>query len=104
MADNPEEKEVNPLMEAIQSILDTKDDAEWAQKVEAALKDLPEAQKMLREGRQERVKDWKAEGKSWAEIGRILGVSRQRAQAIADGLSGSVRRKRGEKTDGKSTN
>lgn len=46
----------------------------------------------LREIRQERVQALKDEGKTWAEIGKILGgVHPTRAQQIAKGLRGTKR-------------
>lgn len=104
MTDEPsKKKEVNRLVEAIQAIEAIEDDVECAKTVAETLDEWPQYQKRLREVRQERVKALRAQGKTWPEIGALLGVSPQRAQAIAVGLSGSVRRKRGENTDGRST-
>lgn len=97
MANEPRRnKEVNRLVEAIQAIEAIEDDVECAKTVAETLEEWPQYQKRLREVRQERVKALRAQGKTWPEIGALLGVSPQRAQAIAVGLSGSVRRKRGE--------
>lgn len=102
MTDGPErKKEVNRLVEAIQAIEDIEDDVECAKAVAETLDEWPQHQKRLREVRQKRVQALRAQGKTWPEIGALLGVSAQRAQAIAVGLSGSVRRKRGEGTDGR---
>jgi hypothetical protein len=89
-------KEVNRLVEAIQAIEAIEDDVECAKTVAETLDEWPQYQKRLREVRQRRVQSLRAQGKTWPEIGALLGVSPQRAQAIAVGLSGSVRRKRGE--------
>jgi hypothetical protein len=89
-------KEVNRLVEAIQAIEAIEDDVECAKIVAETLDEWPQYQKRLREVRQKRVQALRAQGKTWPEIGALLGVSPQRAQAIAVGLSGSVRRKRGE--------
>ena len=102
MAGGPERnREVNRLVEAIQAIEGIEDDVECAKTVAEALDEWPQYQKRLREVRQKRVQALRAQGKTWPEIGTLLGVSPQRAQAIAVGLSGSVRRKRGENTDGR---
>ncbi|MHB9857646.1 hypothetical protein [Streptomyces sp. YIM S03343] len=103
MADEPgRKKEVNRLVEAIEAIEAIEDDVECAKTVAETLDEWPQYQKRLREARQKRVQSLRAQGKTWPEIGALLGVSPQRAQAIAVGLSGSVRRKRGESTDGRS--
>lgn len=101
MADEPgRSREVNRLVEAIRAIEAIEDDVECAKAVAETLDEWPQYQKMLREVRQKRVQALREQGKTWPEIGTLLGVSAQRAQAIAVGLSGSSRRKRGEKTDG----
>lgn len=101
MTDEPERnEEVNRLVEAIRAIEAIEDDVECAKAVAETLDEWPQYQKWLREVRQKRVKALRAQGKTWSEIGTSLGVSPQRAQAIAVGLSGSVRRKRGESVDG----
>lgn len=102
MTDEPDRnKEVNRLVEAIRAIEAIDDDVECAKAVAETLEEWPQYQKWLREVRQKRVRALKTQGKTWAEIGALLGVSPQRAQAIAVGLSGSVRRKRGENTGGR---
>jgi hypothetical protein len=94
-------KEVNRLVEAIRAIEAIEDDVECAKAAAETLDVWPQYQKWLREVRQKRVQSLRAQGKTWPEIGVLLGVSPQRAQAIAVGLSGSARRKRGENTDGR---
>lgn len=95
VADEPERnKEVNRLVEAIRAIEAIEDDVECAKAVAETLDEWPQYQKWLREVRQRRVQSLREQGKTWPEIGALLGVSPQRAQAIAVGLSGSVRRKR----------
>lgn len=102
MADEPDRnEEVNRLVEAIRAIEAIEDDVECAKAVAETLDEWPQHQKWLRGVRQKRVQALKEQGKTWAEIGALLGVSPQRAQAIAAGLSGSVRRKRGESSDGR---
>ncbi|MFD7996859.1 hypothetical protein [Streptomyces mexicanus] len=92
MADQPEE--VTRLMEAIKAFEAIEDDEACAVAVSQALKDWPEHQVRLRELRQQRVQALKAQGKTWEEIGRLLGgISAARAQQIAAGVSGAQRRK-----------
>lgn len=102
MTDEPDRsKEVNRLVEAIRAIEAIEDDVECAKAAAETLDEWPQYQKRLREARQKRVQSLRGQGKTWPEIGGLLGVSPQRAQAIAVGLSGSSRRKRGESTDGR---
>lgn len=102
MTDEPERhKEVNRLVEAIRAIEAIEDDVECAKAAAETLDEWPQYQKWLREVRQKRVQSLREQGRTWPEIGTLLGVSPQRAQAIAVGLSGSVRRKRGESPDGR---
>jgi hypothetical protein len=89
-------KEVNRLVEAIEAIEAIEDDVECAKTVAETLDSWPQYQKRLREARQKRVQALRAQGKTWPEIGTLLGVSPQRAQAIAVGLSGHSRQKRGK--------
>ncbi|WP_439947203.1 hypothetical protein [Streptomyces sp. BBFR109] len=92
MADQPEE--VTRLVEAIKAFEAIEDDEACAVAVSQALKDWPEHQVRLRELRQRRVQSMKAQGKTWEEIGRLLGgISAARAQQIAAGVSGAQRRK-----------
>lgn len=91
MADQPEE--VTRLVEAIKAFEAIEDDEACAVAVSQALKSWPDHQVRLRELRQQRVQALKAQGKTWPEIGRALGVSAARAQQIAAGVSGAQRRK-----------
>lgn len=91
MADQPEE--VTRLVEAIKAFESIEDDEACAIAVSQALKDWPDHQVRLRELRQQRVKALKEQGKTWEEIGRLLGVTAARAQQIAAGVSGAKRRK-----------
>ena len=91
MADQPEE--VTRLVEAIKAFESIEDDEACAVAVSQALKDWPNHQVRLRELRQQRVKALKEQGKTWEEIGRLLGISAARAQQIAAGVSGAQRRK-----------
>lgn len=90
MTDQPEE--VRRLLEAIDALEAIQDDAACASAVTEVLKQWPEQHSRLREIRQRRVQALKEKGKTWAEIGVILGgVHATRAQQIATGLRGSKR-------------
>lgn len=92
MADQFEE--VTRLVEAIKAFEAIEDDEACAVAVSQALTHWTEQQPRLRELRQKRVKAMKAQGKTWEEIGRLLGgISAARAQQIAAGVSGAQRRK-----------
>lgn len=92
MADQPEE--VTRLVEAIKAFESIEDDEACAVAVSQALAHWTEQQPHLRELRQRRVKALKERGKTWEEIGRLLGgISAARAQQIAAGVSGAQRRK-----------
>lgn len=56
-----------------------------AKDVSAALQAIPELQHWLREIRQGAVQEMRTEGASHAEVGKAIGVSRARAQQIAEG-------------------
>ena len=95
MADQPEE--VTRLVEAIKAFEAIEDDEACAAAVSQALQDWPDHQVKLRELRQRRVQALKAQGRTWQEIGRLLGgITAARAQQIAAGVSGAQRRKKGE--------
>ena len=107
MADEPQQpEEVTRLVEAIKAFEAIEDDEACAVAVSHALKDWPDHQVALRELRQRRVRALKDQGKTWQEIGRLLGgISAARAQQIAAGVSGAQRRKaedaaRKESSDG----
>jgi hypothetical protein len=92
VADQPEE--VTRLVEAIKAFEAIEDDEACAVAVSQALKDWTGHQTRLRQLRQQRVQALKAQGRTWEEIGRLLGgISAARAQQIAAGVSGASRRK-----------
>lgn len=95
MADEPQQpKEVTRLVEAIEAFKAIEDDEACAVAVSKALTLWTENQPELRKLRQQRVKALKAKGRTWEEIGRLLGgISAARAQQIAAGVSGAQRRK-----------
>jgi hypothetical protein len=80
-------------VEAIKAFEAIEDDEACALAVSRALKDWPDHQVKLRELRQQRVQALKDQGKTWPEIGKLLGVTGARAQQIAAGVSGAQRRK-----------
>lgn len=93
MADEPEE--VKRLVEAIEAFEAIQDDEACAVAVSRALAQLPDHHSKLRELRQRRVQAMKAGGRTWAEIGELLGgISAARAQQIGAGLSGASRKRR----------
>lgn len=90
MAD--EQKEVERLVQAIKAFDDITDDAACAAAVTKALNDWPDYHSQLRELRQQRVQSLRAQGKTWAEIGVLLGgITAARAQQIGAGLRGTKR-------------
>lgn len=95
MAEQPEE--VTRLVEAIKAFKAIEDDEACAIAVSKALALWTDQQPELRKLRQERVQALKAKGKTWEEIGKLLGgISAARAQQIAAGVSGAQRRKAAE--------
>ncbi|MEU0087202.1 hypothetical protein [Streptomyces sp. NPDC006274] len=90
MAEEPEE--VGRLVEAIEAIGAIEDDAVCALAVSKLLEQWPDHHSRLREIRQQRVQALKEQGKTWAEVGQMIGgVSAARAQQIGAGLRGSKR-------------
>lgn len=71
--------------EALKHLADTDDPTERAKQAGVALNAVPELQSWLRQVRQEAVLEMRAGGLSHAEVGKQLGVSRARAQQIAEG-------------------
>ncbi|MFE9780500.1 hypothetical protein ACFYPA_20365 [Streptomyces sp. NPDC005775] len=95
MSNDPEQtQEVRRLVEAIAAFRDIEDDEACAVAVSRALEDWPGYQVKLRQLRQQRVNALKEQGRTWKEIGQLLGgVSAARAQQIGKGLSGAQRRR-----------
>lgn len=93
MAD--EHEEVRRLVEAIEAFEAIEDDEACAVAVSKALNNWPDHHSQLRALRQRRVQALKAQGKTWDEIGKMLGgISAARAQQIGAGLRGSKRPKK----------
>lgn len=93
-----EREEVRRLVEAIEAFEAIEDDEACAKAVSEALAQWPDHHSKLRALRQQRVQSLKADGRTWAEIGELLGgISAARAQQIGAGLRGTKRPPR--KTD-----
>lgn len=105
MANEPEKsEEVKRLVEAIAAFKDIEDDEACAVAVSQALEDWPDHQVKLRELRQQRVNALKEQGKTWKQIGQLLGgITAARAQQISVGLSGAQRRKADKKAQESAT-
>lgn len=71
--------------EALKHLADNEDPGERAKEVGAALNAVPELQKWLRQLRQDAVLELRDGGLSHAEVGKLIGTSRARAQQIAEG-------------------
>ncbi|MFC7817583.1 hypothetical protein [Streptomyces sp. NPDC057367] len=92
MAEQPEE--VTRLVEAIKAFEAIEDDEACAVAVSQALAHWTDQGPHLRALRQRRVRALKEKGRTWEEIGQLLGgISAARAQQIAAGVSGAQRRK-----------
>jgi hypothetical protein len=81
--------------EALKHLADNADAGARAREVGAALNAVPELQKWLRQLRQDAVLELRADGLSHAEVGKVIGTSRARAQQIAEGRT-TGRRAAGE--------
>lgn len=71
--------------ENLKHLAEQGDPTQRAKDVGTALQAIPELQHWLREIRQGAVQEMRDEGLSHAEVAAELGVSRARAQQIADG-------------------
>ncbi|MFI6895811.1 hypothetical protein ACIBM4_17040 [Streptomyces sp. NPDC050256] len=102
MVNDPEQiQEVNRLVEAIAAFRDIEDDEACALAVSRALEEWPSYQTNLRELRQQRVNALKKQGRTWRDIGQLLGgISAARAQQIGKGLSGAQRRRTDREAQG----
>lgn len=78
-------------MDAVEALVSIEDDAECAEAISKALKYWGENSAKLRETRQERVQRLKDQGKTWQELGDLMGVHFTRAQQISKGLRGTKR-------------
>lgn len=97
MAEQPEE--VQRLMDAIAALEQIDDDEACAKAVTDVLENWPTHHARLRELRQQRVLRMRDNGKTWKEIGDILGVHFTRAQQIARGMRGAKNRPKAPPAD-----
>lgn len=75
------------------ALLKIPDAEQRAQALGEALNRLPEVQAELRRGRQDAVLEMRAAGMSHADVAEKLGVTRSRAQQIAEGRTKTYARK-----------
>lgn len=71
--------------ESLKDLTDQSDPTERARGVGKVLEAIPALQHWLREIRQGAVQEMRSAGMSHAEVGKELGISRARAQQIAEG-------------------
>ena len=86
-----ETEEVQRILDAIAELERITDDAACARAVTEVLDAWPDQHARLRTLRQARVLALRAQGKTWKEIGDIMGVHFTRARQIATGQRGSKR-------------
>lgn len=77
----------NPLAD-IDNIDNIADPGERAREIGRRLNAIPAWNALLREKRQAVIQEMRASGMSWAEIGREIGMHRNRVQQIGEGRSG----------------
>lgn len=82
-------------MTAIARIRAIADPAERAREIRVVLRDLADVDQAARELRAETVRELRAAGLSHGQVGDLLGLHRNRAQQIAEGRSGGVKRRQG---------
>lgn len=90
-------EEVLKFLDAVRALEQIEDDAACAKAITEILKDWPESHARLREVRQERVLKLREQGKTWQEIGDLLGIHFTRAQQISKGLRGNKRPTKAER-------
>ncbi|GAA2948656.1 hypothetical protein ACFPN0_14985 [Kitasatospora cinereorecta] len=84
-------EEVSRFVDAVEALVSIEDDAECAEAISRALQYWGENSPKLRETRQDRVVRLREQGKTWQEIGDLMGVHFTRAQQIAKGIRGANR-------------
>ena len=77
--------------ENLRHLSDQADPIERAKSVGKVLEAIPALQHWLREVRQGAVQEMRSDGMSHAEVGKELGLSRARAQQIAEGRASGKR-------------
>lgn len=90
MADHP--REVQRVLDAIAALKNIDDDAACIRATTDVLDEWPKQHAELRELRQERVLKLREQGKTWKEIGDLMGVHFTRARQIAAGQRGDKNR------------
>lgn len=73
--------------EALATLAAAPNSADRARTLGQALDSIPHLQIWLRQARQEAVLQMRSDGLSHADVGKELGISRARAQQIAQGLT-----------------
>jgi DNA-directed RNA polymerase specialized sigma24 family protein len=81
---------------ALRALADIPDATERAKQLTAVLAELPDVQAQLKAARQQAVVEMRAGGMSHADVGAELGVSRARAQQIAEGRTTGRRKAEAE--------
>lgn len=76
------------------------DPAKRAKHLGAALDAVPQLQAWLRGERQQAVQEMRAAGMSHGDVAKELGISRARAQQIAEGRTTGKRKDEGDAADG----
>ncbi|MCX5598395.1 sigma-70 family RNA polymerase sigma factor [Streptomyces phaeochromogenes] len=89
--------------ENLKHLAEQGDPIQRAKDVGAALQAIPELQHWLREIRQGAVQEMREDGKSHADVGAELGLSRARAQQIAEGRTTGKRAKAGDEPQANAT-
>lgn len=74
-------------------LLEIRDPADRARAIGDALNRLPEVQTQLKQARQAAVLELRAAGLSHAEVAKELGLTRSRAQQIAEGKTTTAAKK-----------
>jgi hypothetical protein len=86
--------------ESLKNVADQGSPTDRARSVGKILEAIPALQHWLREVRQGAVQEMRSEGMSHAEVGKELGLSRARAQQIAEGrTTGKRADKKAESAD-----
>ncbi|MFJ8855123.1 hypothetical protein [Streptomyces sp. NPDC102437] len=88
-------EEVRRLVLAIEAFKDIEDIEVRVREVGKALSKMNGYTAVLRDLRAQDIQTMK-QGKTWADVGRIFGISGARAQQIGSGVSGAQRRKKDE--------
>lgn len=85
-------REVQRILDAIAALEQIDDDEACVRAATDVLDQWPSQHARLRELRQQRVLILRAQGKTWREIGDLMGVHFTRARQIAEGQRGEKNR------------